>query len=208
MNNNARVFLIDDDAGMRKSLVRLMESASLSHKLYTTADEFLDDYRSDQPGVIVLDLQMPGMHGMELLRSLRTQGIRLPIIIVTGTGTIRAAVESMRLGVVDFLEKPVDPQVLVQRIHQAIARDAAQRAELAEIQALRQRFEQLTEREREVRDLIVAGMANKTIAAELGISVRTVAIHRANLMEKIGAGNTADLVRMTMIATKTAHPVS
>src|SRR5215207_3245453 len=120
MKNNPRVYLIDDDAGMRKSLARLMESASLPHKLYANADEFLDDYRSDAPGVIVLDLQMPGMHGIELLRSLRVRGIRLPVIIVTGTGTIRAAVESMKLGVIDFLEKPVDPQLLVQRIRQAI----------------------------------------------------------------------------------------
>ena len=194
------VYVVDDDPGMRKSLGRVMESADLAVRLYESADQFLGEYSDATPGLLVLDLQMPGMHGIELLRTLRQRGIHMPVVIVTGTGTVPIAVESMKLGVVDFLEKPVDHRTLLNKVEQALARESARRVETNEAEAIRQRLGQLTAREREVLDLIIRGRSNKQIAMELDISIKTVAIHRANVMSKSGAVNTADLVRMSMIA--------
>jgi two-component system response regulator FixJ len=206
MSEGAIVYVVDDDRGMRKSLGRVMESAQLRVKLYESADQFLRDYTAapETAGMLVLDMQMPGMHGVELLRQLRSRGIHLPVVVVTGAGTIPIAVESMKLGVVDFLEKPVDHRTLLNKIEQALARDAAQRVEASEATTIRQRLAQLTAREREVLDLIIRGNSNKQIASALEISIKTVAIHRANVMVKAGAVNTADLVRMSMISTS-AH---
>jgi two-component system response regulator FixJ len=204
MNNTSVVYVVDDDPGMRKSLALVMESAALPCKLFESADHFLSVYRMDDPGVLLLDLQMPGMHGMELVRLLRQRGLHLPIVVVTGTATVHVAVEAMKLGTVDFLEKPVDHQILLSRIEQAIAKDAAKRVEASEARAIRQRLATLTDREREVLELIIKGHANKQIALDLGISIKTVAIHRSNLMTKTAAVNTADLVRMSMVAATTS----
>jgi FixJ family two-component response regulator len=204
MSEPAIVYVVDDDPGMRKSLGRVMESAQLAVKLYESADQFLADYTAMKPpppsAMLVLDMQMPGMHGVELLRSLRQQNVHLPVVVVTGTGTVPIAVESMKLGVVDFLEKPVDHRTLLNRVEQGLARDAARRVEITEANSIRQRLTQLTAREREVLELIIRGRSNKQIAMDLDISIKTVAIHRANVMSKSGAVNTADLVRMSMIA--------
>jgi two-component system response regulator FixJ len=200
------VYVVDDDPGMLKSLGRVMESAQLAVKLYESADKFLDDYNSAAvPGLLVLDMQMPGMHGIELLRHLRQRGIHLPVVVVTGTGTVPIAVESMKLGVIDFLEKPVDHRTLLNKVEQALASEAARRVEATEAEAIRQRLAQLTAREREVLDLIIRGRSNKQIAMELDISIKTVAIHRANVMTKSAAVNTADLVRMSMIVAAPGH---
>ena len=204
MKAKSYVYVVDDDPGMRNSMRMVIESASLPVKLYESADAFLDEYRATDAGVLLLDLQMPGMHGVELLRQLRSRGMRLPVVVVTGTGTVGIAVETMKLGVVDFLEKPVDHHTLLSKVEQALAADAANRVEASEVNAIRQRLAQLTDRERELLDLIVAGNSNKQIEAKLGISIKTVANHRAHLMTKAGAVNTADLVRMTMVAA--AHP--
>ena len=200
MSGKSVVYVVDDDPGMRKSLALVMESAALPFKLYESAEHFLGDFQPEDVGVLLLDLQMPGMHGMELVRLLRRRGLHLPIVVVTGNGTVPVAVEAMKLGAIDFLEKPVDHQILVSRIEQAMAKDAAKRVEASEARAIRQRLSTLTDREREVLDLIIKGHANKQIALDLGISIKTVAIHRSNLMTKTAAVNTADLVRMSMVA--------
>ena len=206
---------VDDDPGMRNSLEMVLESAELPVRLYDGADELLDDLESgggdgrvgvgryrarDFCGCVLLDLQMPGTTGIELLRRFRAMGYDSPVIVITGTATVLSAVESMKLGAVDFLEKPVDHHTLLNKVQQALATHAAKRAESSEVDAIRQRMRNLTDRELELVRLIVHGLANKQIAGEMGISIKTVANHRANLMAKAGALNAADLVRMSMIA--------
>jgi two-component system response regulator FixJ len=200
MSDGPIVYIVEDDPGMRKSLEMVMASAALRVKSYDSADAFLKHFVPGDRACLVLDLQMPGMHGLELLRELRAAGLGLPVIVVTGTGTIPAAVESMKLGVVDFVEKPVGHHTLLSKVLQAIARDATKRVEISEADEIRQRLAALTQRERELLGMIVGGSSSKEIAADLGISIKTVANHRAHLIAKAGAVNTADLVRMSMIA--------
>ncbi|MEA2733690.1 MAG: two-component system, LuxR family, response regulator FixJ [Humisphaera sp.] len=198
------VCIVDDDPGIRNSLEMVMESADLPARLYASATELLADLEAnlthDCCGCILLDLQMPGMTGIELLRRFRELGYDSPVIVVTGTATILSAVESMKLGAVDFLEKPIDHRILLNKIQQALAAHAAKRVEASEVVAIRDRMATLTDRELELVRLVVSGLANKHIADEMGISIKTVANHRANLMAKAGALNAADLVRMSMIA--------
>ena len=198
------VCVVDDDPGMRKSLEMVLDSADLRARMYSGADEMLRELSCDPGrrccGCLLLDLQMPGMTGIELLRRLRELGYDAPVIVVTGTATVLSAVESMKLGAVDFLEKPVDHRTLINKVQQALAAYAAKRAEASEVEAIRARMADLTDRELELVRLVVSGLANKQIATEMGISIKTVANHRANLMAKTGALNAADLVRMTMIA--------
>jgi RNA polymerase sigma factor (sigma-70 family) len=198
------VFVVDDDAGVRKSICMALEAAQLAVRPYASAEDFLADYKNGLPtgagGCLVLDLSMPGMSGLELLRHLRSQGMHLPVLIVSGTGTVPKAIEAMKLGVVDFLEKPADHRVVVQKVQEALAKDTMQRTSAAEIEAVRQRFAALTERERELLKLVINGRSNKQIAQDMGISIKTVANHRAHLMEKTGALNAADLTRISMIA--------
>ena len=178
-----------------------IEAAQLSVRPFASAEEFLAEYKQGvSPGCLVLDLSMPGMSGLELLRHLRSQGVHLPVLIVSGTGTVPKAIEAMKLGVIDFMEKPADHRVVVQKVQEALAKDAMNRSSAAEIDSVRQRFAALTERERELLKLVINGRSNKQIAQDMGISIKTVANHRAHLMEKTGALNAADLTRISMIA--------
>jgi two-component system, LuxR family, response regulator FixJ len=198
------VCVVDDDPGMRQSLEMVLDSADLPVRLYGGADQMLADLANDCTGeccgCVLLDLQMPGTTGIELLRRFRDMGYTAPVIVITGTATVLSAVESMKLGAIDFLEKPVDHRTLLNKVQQALAAHAARRAEASEVAATRQRMAALTDRELELVRLIVSGLANKQIATEMGISIKTVANHRANLMAKTQALNAADLVRMCMIA--------
>jgi two-component system, LuxR family, response regulator FixJ len=197
------VCVVDDDPGIRKSLEMVLESADLPVQLYPSAELLLDDLRGELReccGCILLDLQMPRTTGIELLRRLREMGYDSPVIVISGTATVLSAVESMKLGAIDFLEKPIDHRTLLNKVQQALAAYAAKRAEASEVDSVRQRMANLTDRELELVRLIVRGLANKQIAGEMGISIKTVANHRANLMAKTGALNAADLVRMSMIA--------
>jgi len=199
------VCVVDDDPGMRQSLEMVLESADLPARLYGGADELLRDLRDDDAarqrcGCVLLDLQMPGTTGIELLRRFRELGYDSPVIVITGTATVLSAVESMKLGAIDFLEKPIDHRTLLNKVQQALAAYAAKRAEASEVESIRLRMADLTDRELELLRLIITGLANKQIASEMGISIKTVANHRANLMAKTGALNAADLVRMSMIA--------
>lgn len=200
MNPSPSVYIVDDDSGMRKSLEFVMQAANLPARFFASAAEFLAAYRPEEGGCLILDLRMPEMTGMELLEHLRQKKVILPIIVVTGHADVPAAVNSMKLGVVDFLEKPVDPQTLVARVHEALRLDTEHRRQQADQAGMQQRLAGLTNRERDLLKLLVRGNSNKEIAAQLGISIKTVANHRAHLLAKTQALNTADLVRISVLA--------
>ncbi len=194
------VFVVDDDAAVRDSLRLLIESVGLRVETFADAREFLEGYDADRPGCLVLDVRMPGMSGLELQRHLGAIGAILPILFITGHGDVPMAVRAMREGAVDFLQKPFEDQALLDRIQQSLDRDAVHRRELRERRGIVERISRLTSREREVMDLVIAGLANKNVASRLGVSRRTVEIHRARVMEKMGATSLAHLVRMAMTA--------
>jgi len=194
------VFVVDDDAAMRDSTSILLEEVSLPCAAYDSAGAFLADYHRDLPGCLLLDLHMPGMSGMALIEQLRAHEYLLPVIVISGTGTITTVVQGMKLGVVDFLEKPADPHVLIPKINAAMALDLKRRTDAAGQAALRRRLSHLTLREGELLELVVCGMTNKVIARKLEISIKTVENHRARIMEKTGAHKVADLVRLSHLA--------
>jgi two-component system, LuxR family, response regulator FixJ len=192
------VFVVDDDEGVRNSLRFLLKSVGLTTRALGSASEFLEVYKHNQPGCLVLDVRMPGMSGIELQQQLNLRGAAIPVIFITGHGDIPMAVEAMQHGAFDFLQKPFRDQDLIDRIQRALERDARNRAALAQHVRIRERLESLTPREREVLMLMTRGKPNKVMAAELGVSQRTVEIHRARVMEKSGANSLAHLVRMVM----------
>lgn len=192
------VFVVDDDEGVRNSLRFLLKSVGLQTQTLASAGEFLDTYKPSQPGCLVLDVRMPGMSGLELQQQLNLRGAVIPVIFITGHGDIPMAVEAMQQGAFDFLQKPFRDQDLIDRIQRALERDARNRAALDQHAKIRERLDSLTPREREVLALMTRGKPNKIMAAELGVSQRTVEIHRARVMEKSGAASLAQLVRMVM----------
>jgi two-component system response regulator FixJ len=192
------VFIVDDDEAVRSSLRLLLKSVGLVPTALGSAREFLDKYDPAQPGCLVLDVRMPGMSGIELQETLNRQGAVIPVIFITGHGDVPMAVEAMQAGAFDFLQKPFRDQDLIDRIQRALEKDRASRAALNERSLIRERLESLTPREREVLTLVTSGKPNKIMAADLGVSQRTVEIHRARVMEKMGASSLAQLVRMVM----------
>ncbi len=198
MKKNAVVMVVDDDAGVRNAMRILLKSVGLESMLFASAPEFLDGYQPTQPGCLVLDIRMPGMSGLELQQQLNLRGAVIPVIFMTGHGDIPMAVEAMQHGAFDFLQKPFRDQDLLDRIQKAIAKDAELRASLGEHERIRSHLESLTPREREVLDLMTLGKQNKSIAQDLGVSPRTVEIHRARVMEKMNAHSVAELVRMML----------
>jgi FixJ family two-component response regulator len=194
----ATVFVVDDDEGVRNSLRFLLKSLGLATRTLSSAQEFLDVYKESQPGCLVLDVRMPGMSGLELQQELNLRGATIPVIFITGHGDIPMAVEAMQHGAFDFLQKPFRDQDLIDRIQRALERDARSRTVLAQHARIRERMQSLTPREREVLALMTRGKPNKVMAAQLGVSQRTVEIHRARVMEKSGASSLAQLVRMVM----------
>lgn len=195
---SSTVFVVDDDEGVRNSLRFLLKSVGLTTVALASANEFLQAYKPSQPGCLVLDVRMPGMSGLELQQQLNLRGAVIPVIFITGHGDVPMAVEAMQQGAFDFLQKPFRDQDLIDRIQRALERDSRSRAALAQHVKIRERLESLTPREREVMVLMTRGKANKVMAAELGVSQRTVEIHRARVMEKSGAASLAQLVRMVM----------
>lgn len=192
------VFVVDDDEGVRNSLRFLLKSVGLPTHTLASAGEFLDSYKPNQAGCLVLDVRMPGMSGLELQQQLNVRGAVIPVIFITGHGDIPMAVEAMQQGAFDFLQKPFRDQDLIDRIQRALERDARNRAALDQHARIRARLDSLTPREREVLALMTQGKPNKIMAADLGVSQRTVEIHRARVMEKSGAASLAQLVRMVM----------
>ena len=192
------VFIVDDDEAVRSSLRLLLKSVGLIPEALGSAREFLHKYDPTQPGVLVLDVRMPEMSGLELQEQLSLLGAVIPVIFITGHGDVPMAVEAMQAGAFDFLQKPFRDQDLIDRIQRALEKDRANRAVLDELAVIRQRLESLTPREREVLNMVAGGKPNKIMAADLGVSQRTVEIHRARVMEKMGATSLAQLVRMVM----------
>ena len=192
------VMVVDDDSGVRNAMRALLKSVGLESALYASAQEFLAAYQPAQPGVLVLDIRMPGMSGLELQQQLSLSGAVIPVIFMTGHGDIPMAVEAMQHGAFDFLQKPFRDQDLLDRIQRAIIKDGELRASLGEHSRIRTHLDTLTAREREVLDLLTQGKQNKAIAQDLGVSPRTIEIHRARVMEKMNAHSVAELVRMML----------
>ncbi len=200
-NADATVLVVDDDDGLRDSMVALLESAGFSVRASATALDFLDGCKSVGIGCAVVDVGLPDMNGLVLQEVLAKQGISLPVVIVTGNADVPTAVKAMRAGAVDFLEKPYSDEALIASIERAIALSrTAHRTAAGPAAAYRERIARLTPRERDVMRHLVAGQPNKIIAYELGISPRTVELHRARVMEKMEAASLPDLVRFALAA--------
>ncbi|MCH7709749.1 MAG: response regulator transcription factor [Myxococcales bacterium] len=196
----ATVFIVDDDASTRDSLRWLIESVGLSCETFASATEFLGVFDASRPGCLVLDVRMPGMSGLELQEELVARGAQLPAIMITGYADVPMAVRAMKAGVLEFIEKPFSEQVLLDRIHHAIKQDKAMRDAAAALALLQERFTQLTPRERQVMTGVVAGKPSREIATDLGLSQKTIEVHRGRIMEKAQAKSVAELVRLTLTA--------
>ena len=192
------VFIIDDDPAVRDALAVLVRSVGLRTQTYATAHEFLDTYDPVSPGCLVLDIRMPGMGGLELQEELDARRIRLPVIVVTGHGDMQTAVRAMKAGALDCFAKPFNDQELLDCIHRAIRRDGEVRKESARRSEIESRMAQLSPREREVMEGIVAGKTNQTIADELGVTKKTIDAHRAKVMEKTETRSLAELVELSL----------
>jgi RNA polymerase sigma factor (sigma-70 family) len=195
------VFIVDDDQAVARSLRWLIETVQLGVETFASAQVFFDDYDSSKPGCLVLDVRMPGISGLELQERLAARRINVPIIFITGHGDVQMAVRALQAGAFDFVEKPFNDQDLLDRIQKAIAFDLERRGKEAQRAQLKALFAGLTPREREVLDLVVEGMSNKAIANTLGLSAKTVEVHRAKVMEKMHARSISDLVKMAMQET-------
>jgi two-component system response regulator FixJ len=198
MLTSAVIHLIDDDDGVRQSLAFALTTAGLAVRVYDSATSFLDALAGVQPGCIVSDVRMPGIDGLELQHRLNGLDVKLPVIIMTGHADVRLAVDAMKAGAVDFIEKPFDDDVLLAAIRVALERYSKTSEHDAEIKIIREHLATLSPREHEVLDGLVAGLPNKTIAYDLKLSARTVEVHRANVMTKMGAGSLSELVRMAL----------
>jgi FixJ family two-component response regulator len=201
------VFIIDDDPSMRASIESLLLSVGHVTQAFATTQEFVLSEQSDVPGCLVLDVRLPGRSGLEFQQELARSHIRLPIVFITGHGDVPMSVTAMKAGAIEFLTKPFRDQDLLDAVHRGIEIDRGHRAELAMLAELRQRFDSLTPREREVMALVAAGRLNKQIAAELDLSEITVKVHRAQVMRKMQANSLPDLVRIAdRLAADTTKP--
>jgi FixJ family two-component response regulator len=197
MSGDGIVYIVDDEETVRRSLSRLVRSAGMTAQTFTSAQAFLEHEILDEPACLVLDVRLPGLSGLDLQMTLGPRQETVPIIFITGRGSIPMSVQAMKGGALDFLRKPVDGDLLLETIERALSRSREGRAREAEHAGIARRLARLTPREREVLDLVVAGMLNKQIAAELGAAEKTVKVHRGRVMRKMEAESVADLVRMT-----------
>ncbi len=200
MIQDVTVFVVDDDQAIRNSLKWLIESVGMKVQTFTSADDFLGSYYPGRAGCLLLDVRMPGMSGLDLQAYLARREYRLPVIIITGHGDVSMAVKAMKAGAADFIEKPFDDEALLESIRNALQHDEKQRALRAQRADIATRLVELTPREREVMNMVTEGKSNKEIAAALGVSAKTVEVHRARVMDKMRAESLAELVRMDLIA--------
>lgn len=196
-----RVYIVDDDPDVRDATALLVATAGHPTVPLARPNELLERVTPDDAGCLVLDVRLPGMDGLQLQRELADRGIEMPIVFITGHGDIPMAVRAVNAGALDFLEKPLDEEALLERIGTALARDRERRERVAERSDIDRRLEQLTPREREVMEGILAGKLNKVIAHELGMSVRTVEVHRARVLDKLDARNGPEMVRRVLASS-------
>ena len=201
MSDSVRVFIVDDDAAVRDALAMLLDAAGYDVATFPSAEDFLEVCSADTLGCIILDVNMPGMDGPMLQEELTRRGLALPIIFLSGQGTIPVTVRTIKAGAIDFLIKPVDGSVLLARVQEALAQCSMHKKQANVAQSAAARLATLTEREREIMKLAVAGHTSKEIAQQLDISYRTVEIHRAHVMQKTGASNTLELARIATLQT-------
>jgi FixJ family two-component response regulator len=194
-NSTPLVYVVDDDDAVRDSLLLLLRSIGIIGRAFATAGDFLDAYDPKQHSCLVTDIRMPGMSGLDLQRELKDRGAPIPVILITGHGDVPMAVDAMKEGALDFIEKPFRDQDLLDRVQQALTWDEEHRSKNLEALSIQERIATLTPRETEVMELVVQGCANKVIAQDLGVSQRTVEIHRARVMDKMGMRSLAALVR-------------
>jgi two-component system, LuxR family, response regulator FixJ len=197
---NATVFIVDDDPAVCRSVAAILGAHGLASRIFPSADRFLGEFDAAAPGCVLLDLRMPGITGEELLRTLRQGGVNIPVIIITGHGDVPTAVRAMKLGLVDFLQKPVDHSILIETVRLALRQDELRRAAERVKNDAVARIERLTPRERELMGLLAAGQTSKEIAAALSVSVKTVDNHRAHLLSKLQASNVAELAAIAVRA--------
>jgi FixJ family two-component response regulator len=190
------VFVVDDDEAMRDALSQLLESSGMQVEVHTNGTAFLAAYTASRPGCLLLDMAMPGMTGLEVQAALQARGLEIPIVFLTGHGDIPLAVRAVRGGAVDFLEKPVQGALLIERVQRALKLDEEWRLTQHRRQDVRQRYARLSTREKEIMTLAASGLTSKEIARQLGISPRTVEVHRTHVMHKMGAANLAELVHL------------
>ena len=198
MTAEPTVFVVDDNVGVRKSLSALLESAGLAVEAYASSEEFLAAYEPDRPGVLVLDVRLRHTSGLDLQDDLRRRRAQLPVIILTGHGNVPTSVRALKAGAVDFLQKPVPPKLLLERVRAALENDRQARAVSTEHAVVLQRLARLTPREREVMELLIAGNTSKEIAAAMAVSVRTVEGHRRMVLSKMDVTSAAQLVRVVL----------
>lgn len=196
MGTEATVFIVDDDADVRQSVSLLIRSIGLAETCYASAQDFLTHYDPQKPGCLVLDIRMPGMSGLELQKRLNSNVLLPPIIFITAHGEIPLAIQAMRAGAVDFIEKPFSPQALLERIREAIERDRENRRDQTRAAAVQERMTQLTDREREIMRFLASGQSTKQIAQQLSISSKTVDNHRARILEKMKVDNPTQLAHL------------
>jgi two-component system response regulator TtrR len=197
---SATVYVVDDDPSTRELLAWLMKRNAIETEVFADARSFLAAYRPDRPGVLILDLNMPGMSGLDLQQSLKQQGVHLPMIFISGGADVTKAVRAVKEGAIDFIEKPFDYKSILALVREAIRRDIQARAGRDRDREICQRVRQLTQREREVLDLIVTGKMNREVAESLDISIKTVEAHRAKIMEKLEVDSVAELVQAVLTA--------
>lgn len=205
MTTESTVFVVDDNVGVRKSLRALLESAGLAVETYASGEEFLAVYDPQRPGCLVLDVRLRHSSGLDLQDDLHRRKATLPIIVLTGHGNVPTSVRALKAGAVDFLQKPVPPKLLLERVHAAIDSDRKARAVIAERAVVMERLAGLTPREREVMELLIAGKTSKEIASALHVSVRTVEGHRHLVLSKMNVSSAAQLVR-TVLGARGAYP--
>jgi two-component system, LuxR family, response regulator FixJ len=198
MSADVSVFVVDDDRAVRESLALLMHSAGLAVETFSSAQAFLDSYRPECRGCLITDIRMPGMSGLELQERLSADRYHIPVIVLTGFGDVPTAVRALKGGAIDFVEKPINPQALLDLVQHALARDRALREQAAREAEVKTRLARLTPREREVMALVVEGKASKVIAMDLAISERTVELHRGRIMKKMRARSLAELMRTVL----------